>query len=932
MPSSPSSWVPNHHTSPPLAYPYSPTPSASISRLPQTQHGSYRGPRPPPGAGHAPPDSTYAQLSQQPFSQDEEPELARVRHESLALERERLDKLAAEEERLWRQTLAESTALAEQERRRSESLAQQRAFEEEAAVREALMHSRASEQAEAVRTAREERRRVLEEEKEVQRVLAESRLDVKGKGKARDRGEERDRSLERREREALDLAMRLSLQESERQGRAETSVEAFERWSRREPTSAVVETVNKNTSPPHASSSNHPLFDRPATPSSSTASPPTSSIPLHHGLVAQNTDSRTLIVDPDDNPPAYEYAAFAPEHDEPGDVIVGPGRPLPASSPLVASTSHPIRALSSRISPPPLPLPVPSAPSSPLSRPWTAPPSSSPLLFHGLYHHPPPDAAPSSVGPHSLLADPASCDYPLQADPTSYNSDQRSSPEPGSFSRYSTVYSTTVAAGSFEEPPSVIGTPSVRSQTSLSGLAEEENGHEKEVEYDEDPFDDRFAAEFAYDGEDDEIAFAPTNEDNTAEEAAREPRDLSATTRLSHPAPQAVPAEQPVDASLAAPRRPSLIIDDLRTQHMDDEQTPHSATTAVPTSPTSLPSGNASSPSTAHPSTARPTSSSGPASPSGVSPSPHPTPSSSPSPNPSPSLDSVFRSIPSFGGVIQDVNSTAFADQYVLDGVRWGFVDVERSSMHPPLEHEGDFPRGAQLSTMKNEEGKQQYISFAVEAKSWQALLVYLMWHGNSRLEASPHDLQADKSGRGLQGTIHVEFFRSFLAQSPRVRCRLDLLPFARTRPMSPTTSSRDSSSTTSTPSFDADCPNIQIQLAQQPFLPIPLAGLATILSKAHTCSRQQARRQHRTSSAMSTQRGTLAEAVDLLKRLNGEPIMQDAGQVEEAEIGLLDKLKSRLRRTKKPRVIKGGAEGTSETYGALPEGAMLITPFALEP
>ncbi|GAA5865336.1 hypothetical protein JCM1840_001533 [Sporobolomyces johnsonii] len=924
MPSSPSiSQVPNHYTPRPLTYPYPPTPPASIP----PPHGNYSGPPPPPGAGHAPPISAYAQLPQQPFIQDEESELARIRHESLALERERLAKLAAEEERLWRETLAESTALAEQERRRSEVLAQQRAFEEEAAVREALLHSRESEQAEAVRAAREARRRVLEEEKEVQRVLAESRLDVKGKGKARDRGEERDGSLERREREALELAMRLSLQESERQGRAETSAEAFERWSRRDPVSSVVETVNGDSSPPHASTSNHPLFDRPATPSSSTASPPTSSAPLHNGLLAQNSDSMPFIVDSDDLPPAYEYAAFAPEHDEPGDVIVGPGRPLPAASPPVASTSQPICVPSASISPPPRPLPVLSSPSSPPSRPLTTPPSSSPLLSHGLPPRPPSGAAPSFVGLQAPLPHPASYAYSLQAEPASYGSDHGSSPEPGSFSRYSTgVYSTIATAGSFEESPSVIGTPSARSQTSLSGLAEEEE-HEAENEDDEDPFDDRFTTEVDYDDEDEVAALAPTNEDDEAEEAAREPRDLFATTRLSHSPHQTVPAEQPVEPSPVAPRRPSLIIDGLRTQQVHDEQTPQSATTAVPTSPASFSSGN-----TSGPPTAKPTSSSGPASPSGLSPSPHPTPSSSPSPDPSPSLDSAFRSIPSFGGVIQDVNSAAFADQYVLEDIRWGFVDAERSSMHPPLEHEGDFPRGAQLSSMKNEEGKQPYISFAVEAKSWQALLVYLMWHGNSRVEASPHDLQADKTGRGLQAMIHVEFFRSFLDQSPRVRCRLDLLPLTHSRPLSPTTSSLHFSSPTTTPSFDADCPNIQIQLAQQPFLPIPLAGLATLLSQAHTCSRQQARRLHRPSSAVATQRGTLAEAVDLIKRLNGEPILQDAGQVEEAEIGLLDKLKSRLRRTKKPRVIKGGVEGTSEMNGALPEGAMLITPFALEP
>lgn len=60
--------------------------------------------------------------------------------------------------------------------------------------------------------------------------------------------------------------------------------------------------------------------------------------------------------------------------------------------------------------------------------------------------------------------------------------------------------------------------------------------------------------------------------------------------------------------------------------------------------------------------------------------------------------------------------------------MRWGFVAVERASMHPPLDSKGEFPRGAQLSTAENEEGKKAFVSFAIEAKSWDALLVYLMW------------------------------------------------------------------------------------------------------------------------------------------------------------------------------------------------------------
>ncbi|BGP22205.1 hypothetical protein JCM10295v2_001083 [Rhodotorula toruloides] len=305
-----------------------------------------------------------------------------------------------------------------------------------------------------------------------------------------------------------------------------------------------------------------------------------------------------------------------------------------------------------------------------------------------------------------------------------------------------------------------------------------------------------------------------------------------------------------------------------------------------------------------------------------------------------------FRSDPSFGGFVEDATSpAAFADGHILRDVRWGFVDEvqSRSGRYPSLEHEGDFPRGAQLSLGMEEDGRQPYRAFAVEARTWQGLLVYLMWHGNSRLEAAPADLQGDKSGRGLRVAIAVDFFRSPASnpsssavsiRPPRVRVRITLQP-----PSQDLANRRDTAYVTpvAPASLEPVNPSIRLALDMQPYLPLPLSALATILSHVHTQSRQ-ALRSSLVSSSSSGAGAVLARAVDLFRRLNGETVTNDysaeSAADEDDEYGLLDRMKARLRRRRGPRVLHsddGRGPARRPTGGPLPEGALLITPFSIE-
>ena len=349
------------------------------------------------------------------------------------------------------------------------------------------------------------------------------------------------------------------------------------------------------------------------------------------------------------------------------------------------------------------------------------------------------------------------------------------------------------------------------------------------------------------------------------------------------------------------------------------------------------------------------------------SPEPEPEPESrsrSPTPAPDPSLCPVpspdLRSSPLFGGLVDSSSTNAIADDFVLHSVRFGFVPPGAGAQRTVLEHEGAFPDVAQLSRVGGPEGdSDEFECFAVEARGWEGLLKYLMWcvfvlslfgvgwqgklmrasvgtatriwkrhrgtcrarraaSGSTSRSSSvrPVSLRSHRTSPN-QGSLagrpapSSEFFRASSAPySPRVRVHLRLLPPHAPPPESLTASAY--------PSFSASSPSVTVLLPTPPRLPLSLASLALLLSAAHSTSR---RNPH--DRALRS----LAPAVDLFKRLNGEAVVEDAEEVDEAEKSLLRKVRGRIRfRKRAPGVVKGGADGTGvgrplEPGRPLPEG-----------
>lgn len=184
-------------------------------------------------------------------------------------------------------------------------------------------------------------------------------------------------------------------------------------------------------------------------------------------------------------------------------------------------------------------------------------------------------------------------------------------------------------------------------------------------------------------------------------------------------------------------------------------------------------------------------------------------------------------------------------------------------------------------------------------------------------IEAAPSDLESTKSTLSCRMTL--EFYRSFLDAKERVRIRIDLL--------SPKTSQL---SEIPSASFDPDCPNITIRLPQTQILPFSLAILATTISTAHTLSRQSKKSvwsNNLVNSTSSNQHRVLKDlslAIDLFRKLRGESVEDESIEDEDS---LLIKLKGRLKRRKKIELL---AAENGLVGGALPEAALMVTPFRL--
>lgn len=519
-------------------------------------------------------------------------------------------------------------------------LARERAAAEERALREAVLSSQSDE----ARKRREEVRRRIAEEEQVQKALRENERANEaaargtGKGKAVLRAlparDEAEDEVDWREREALELAMQLSLQDEEKR-----------RWY-----------GDAHHAGPAASSSQAVEPER-AVPAAATGS---SAGPSEVAALFPSSASDDLAYLDDAPPPAYEYPAHARECDEPGDVIFGPSHPLPdtaaAAAPSIAAPAPPTGA-------------APPRPPRPASYAYAQPsyPSFAPYGADELSR-----AASSST---SLSDAP-------------------------SVSRSSSGYPSVVAsAGSFEDAVPPLQTL----QLPEPALTLNEQELTPTVE---DPFADSHAVSTEA-GSFVSSARSSSPSSYAPEPTRSEQHDLFAAI-LARRAAQRL-EEMGVSAPAAAvsieevaPVSPEQEIAPFEPRGLSRPSPPPRTTSAPPTSaaPPSL---------LLPPASAAPTASAS-------------APSTPAVPSPS-----SFRNDPSHGGLVEDLFSNpAFADEAVLRDVRWGF-DESAQGRRFPLAHEGDFPRGAQLSAIEVDGGARPFRAFAVESRTWKGLLVYLM-------------------------------------------------------------------------------------------------------------------------------------------------------------------------------------------------------------
>jgi len=250
------------------------------------------------------------------------------------------------------------------------------------------------------------------------------------------------------------------------------------------------------------------------------------------------------------------------------------------------------------------------------------------------------------------------------------------------------------SVGSYQPPAA--SSPSLFESIPFQDSISEDRTEQHEEENAENPFDDQF--EEGYEEE--------ATEDPTQQHETFPPPDVTVSPATYLSQPPIVVETAPSQSSNSNPASPNSTHRALPSPAIDHLSTAPSPIRRVSEPPPSIP--------TLLPSPAAP---------------PPTSHSANNTPEPSPSLD-AYPNAPSFGGIVEDPSSPSHATaEYVLDGVRWGFVSIERAALHPPLDSKGAFPRGAQLSSSTSDEGKQAFLSFGIEAKSWNSLLVFMTWY-----------------------------------------------------------------------------------------------------------------------------------------------------------------------------------------------------------
>lgn len=641
---------------------------------------------------------------------------------------------------MYRLALASSSA---EEARRAEQLAREQAREEEA-LRRAMEHSRS------------ERERIEQEEQEALRLAMETSR--KDKGKAVETEEQR------REREELEMVMAMSLAETRRYDQqakgAMTSAEMFEQLSRprhntNENGRVQVEGLrgrsrSRERSPADRENSfggiSHQLFSRPLVEASPEPETPSSSWldPSRRRRSLRNDSMSSRLADVDSMPehraqdssaefdappPAYDFPAHAAENDAPGDIILGPNQSMSMSN----GPGNPSRNRSWGNGSSDSPGAIAASTSIFANRDATEIATTDYNDHHGSRRHrneadSPSHASVPSMSFYSEAVAAALSPYDQSqspshlSTPSASSSPQRSS---GYFdlrrnSARESFMSTVSVAGSFESERTMEGWQPARSRSVLSTVGR--FSEQLDTHHEIDPFDDRYETE----GEHLEESTRPVYEydrggqDNDAmyNVMMRRTEDLALED-----------AGSSLHNVCSSPLQRSSITPQIQVE--DDRDQPEIESPALPHRPPSLRPVETQQLS---PVSSTPSPMSTPTTPAGLTSANHLSSQVS--------LPSSLRTSPSFGGFVESTASSALADENVLSGVQWGFVpsssvsssfssssSSKASLQHPPLEHEGDFPRGAQLSRQCNPDtGEMDYAAFAVEARSWQSLLVFLMW------------------------------------------------------------------------------------------------------------------------------------------------------------------------------------------------------------
>ncbi|WAQ80978.1 hypothetical protein PtA15_1A316 [Puccinia triticina] len=294
----------------------------------------------------------------------------------------------------------------------------------------------------------------------------------------------------------------------------------------------------------------------------------------------------------------------------------------------------------------------------------------------------------------------------------------------------------------------------------------------------------------------------------------------------------------------------------------------------------------------------------------------------------------------------------------VAEGITYGQV----RAIDQPLTSAGQFVDTLVLSNFSDPVDRTKASSHAlvaIEAWSWNRLLTYLMWHGNSQIEPGPLDVsEAEDAGTGSWQMGMSVIFREPEGVRPSVRLVMELIAgtgesqWSRAEGCSVVGGrSRRRSSTVLTRRTSTDAGRLPAGPVQTtihlpkpfPILPVSLAGLACTLHEMHTVARMSSCGSLRPSSTTTS---TTSSASSLSKQaLPSGPSNQEIfarlakavaanarllGEEEESRLQAEERLFKRGKRwLKRTTHNHGRLVLTVDGEGLpLPTGATLVRPW----